>query len=323
MIWRRDPNGMAADYPQTNGRLLASAAATLATWHAIANNGMAPVLASCATTLAFSLWSPGLGQAAFCGSFAGMSTAGTFQSTLLAGALTAGLFEVIVHREDRWLGLGGRLGVIAFLGTNLSNMFYGTASHGLLWSSVPRSFAAWKAVFYQSRWQYAMLCGALGSVATIALREIAEDAKNVDNDMKDPIRAATAIGVVSSLLVGVCGWLDNFGSLLIFGGALVGKSLPSRLLKGVVPGKSGLKRSLPSALEIVLWYGAAGALGGLVHAMTVPLHWWTGGVWGGKTGTCAFVGVLLFRFLEKIVYLIRDILGLTSGSEDLMDSIEN
>eukprot|EP00980_Cylindrotheca_fusiformis_P021716 scaffold8541_cov70-Cylindrotheca_fusiformis.AAC.1 len=320
MISWRDPKGMAGDYPDTVMRLAASGLATLATWHAIANNAVAPVLASCATTLAFSLWSPGLGQAAFCGSFAGMSSAGSLSSTMTVGAIAAGLFELIVHRENKWLGLGGRLGFIAFLAANLSAAIHRQA-HG--WLNIPRSLGAWKAAFNASPWQYAMLCGAIGSVATIALREIAENAKHLDNDMKDPIRAATAVGIVSSLLVGVNGLeLDNFGSILVFGGAFTGMSLPSRLVKGVVPGKD-ITRGLPGALEILLCYAVAGALGGLIHAMTIPLKWWTGGIWGGKAGTCAFVGVLIFRFFEKIVYSIRNALGMTSGSEELLDSIED
>jgi hypothetical protein len=312
MIWRKkDPKGMPVDFPGTKTRLVATIIATLATWHSIAINQMNPVLASSATTLAFSLWSPGLGQAAFCGSFAGMSSAGSFASTLTAGAITAGLFELAIHRGNKWLGLGGRLGFVAFLATNMAAYLFG-APHSML--DIPISLKEWISILKASPYLYSIACGALGSVATIVLREIAENATNEDNDMQDPIRAAAAIGVVSSLLVGVGGWLDNFGSLLVFGGAFTGMSLPSRLLKGVIPGRK--KRNPPGAIAIVLWYAAAGALGGLIHALTIPLQWWSGGIWGGKAGSCAFGGVLIFRAFEKCVYWVRDRMEWTSEFED-------
>ena len=47
-------------------------------------------------------------------------------------------------------------------------------------------------------------------------------------------------------------------------------------------------------------FALAGALGGVVHGATIDWNVWAGG-WGGKAGTCAFIGCLAFRFLSKIV----------------------
>lgn len=120
MVWKtKDPKGVAMDFPKTKARFVAMILATLFTWHGIVVHSMNPVLASAATTLLITMWSPGLGQAAFCGSFAGMSSVGTYASTSLVALLNAILFEIVVHRENKWLGLGGRLGFIAFVASNI------------------------------------------------------------------------------------------------------------------------------------------------------------------------------------------------------------
>jgi hypothetical protein len=306
MIWpKKDPNCMATDYPQTKSRCVSSILATLATWHAISHSKISPVLASSTATLVMSLWSPGLGQAAFCGSFAGMSCAGSLGSTLTAAVITSLLFELWIHRQKKWLGLGGRLGLVAFLSTNFVAWLHGNPAV----LEIPKSLASWNAVFKSSPYFYAMTCGALGSMATIILREQAETSSNQGNDLNDPVRAAATIGAVASLMVGVWG-LDKFGALVAFGGAFTGMSLPSRLLKGVIPGRK--QRNLPNAFAIVTSYGAAGAMGGLIHALTIPLNWWSGGVWGGKAGACAFGGVLVFRMLEDIVFQFQEIMGYAS-----------
>ncbi|CAJ1946107.1 unnamed protein product [Cylindrotheca closterium] len=329
MIWKPiDPKGMAMDFPKTKTRFVATILATLLTWHGIVAHQMNPVLASAVSTLVITMWSPGLGQAAFCGSFAGMTSGGTLISTSLIALLNAILFEVVVHRENKWLGLGGRLGMIAFVASNIVADVLLSKPHAML--QVPMSLPQWWSILQKSPWKYSMVCAAIGSVATIVLREVAENASNIDNDLRDPIRAAAVIGLIASLSQGM-GFgdyykLDNFGSLLVFGGAFTGMSLPSRLLTGVVPvagdnnddynssttegqQQQQQQRKPPGAYSIVLWYAVAGALGGLVHALTIPLNWWTGGIWGGKAGTCAFAGVCLFRGLEKMVYTLRQSLG--------------
>ena len=67
-------------------------------------------------------------------------------------------------------------------------------------------------------------------------------------------------------------------------GSFVGMSLPSRLVHG--RRRSDDPISLPL---LVSAYATAGALGGIVHGITIDLGFWPGG-WGGKAGSCAFVG---------------------------------
>ena len=66
------------------------------------------------------------------------------------------------------------------------------------------------------------------------------------------------------------------------------------------------KRNPPNAPAIIICYALAGALGGLIHAASIGVKWWSVPAgWGGKAGTCAFAGVAIFRGIEKIVYAIR------------------
>jgi uncharacterized membrane protein len=64
---------------------------------------------------------------------------------------------------------------------------------------------------------------ALGSVATIALREASDD-----STAADPIHAAALIGLLAALVVVFGGFMD-MGASAAYGGAFVGMSLPSRL----------------------------------------------------------------------------------------------
>ena len=205
--------------------------------------------------------------------------------------------------------------MIAFVANNIVADVLGRP-HAMI--QVPLSLRQWWSVLLKSPWKYGMICGAIGSVATIVLREVAENAPNIDNDLRDPVRAAAVVGLFASLSVGLglgANTLDNFGALLVFGGTFTGMCLPSRLLTGVVPGDKykntadKKERKAPGAKSIVFGYAVAGALGGLIHALTIPLNWWTGGIWGGKAGACAFAGVCLFRGLEKILLTVRESLG--------------
>eukprot|EP00957_Ditylum_brightwellii_P038818 2933969-Ditylum_brightwellii.AAC.1 len=145
-------------------------------------------------------------------------------------------------------------------------------------------------------------CSAAGSVATIALREASDD-----KAAADPVRAAAVVGILSALLVGIGGFTDT-GALAAYGGAFAVMSLPSRLMNGIIPGKKPAGGSTevkaPSAVKLILSFAVAGALGGLVHGITLGWGWWLGG-WGGKAGSCAFAGVLLYRGLEKITRGLR------------------
>ena len=73
-----DPKGMAPDYPLALGRIAITIAATVLTWHCHVNSAgkYSNVMASSALTLIASMcFDRRLGQAAFCGTFAGMSDA--------------------------------------------------------------------------------------------------------------------------------------------------------------------------------------------------------------------------------------------------------
>jgi hypothetical protein len=313
----RDPKGMAPDYPKTKSRLAVTILATWITWQAHnynCGNSCGSVLASSAATLAASLWSPGLGQAAFAGSFAGMSSIGVLansKETLLAGGVTAALFEVLIHRQNKFLGLGGRLGFLAFLAVNIVTVacgrvsaFPASAAVGVplpLFSSSKTSVASFLAAIRSAPLLTAAVCGAAGAVATIVLRESAE---GKSSDMADPVRASAVIGLVAALLIGFRKDYSEFGALMAFGGSFTGMSLPSRLVKGVYPG--GKRRSNPWPATTILCFATAGALGGLIHAATIGLKWWSVPAgWGGKAGTCAFAGVLVFRGIEKVIVSIR------------------
>ena len=312
----RDPKGMPPDYPKTKSRLAVTVLAAFFTWQAHnCGKTCGPVLASSAMTLVASLWSPGLGQAAFAGSFAGMSSLGVMSSwkdILLAGSVTAGLFEIFIHRQNKCLGLGGRLGFIAFVATNLVTLLVNNGSFSALFPTgaagavgLPfvggTTMSTFLAAIQSGPLITAAICSALGAVATIVLRESAEGASD---DMSDPVRASAVVGLIAALLIGIHGSYSDFGALMAFGGSFTGMSLPSRLVKGVYPG--GKKRSVPRPSTTIFCFAAAGALGGLIHAATIGLKWWSVPAgWGGKAGACAFGGVLVFRGIEKIVYAIR------------------
>ena len=301
----RDPKGVAPDYPQTKSRLVVTILATILTWQAHNAGLCSSVLASCATTLAASLWSPGLGQAAFIGSFTGMSSVGVLpgiKETLLAGSVTAALFEIIIHRQNRWLGLGGRLGFLAFIATNTVAFMGGVTPFptGSVAFSL-KTMKVWWETFCTGPLLLGAMYGALGSVATILLREAAEGGSD---DMSDPIRAASVVGILSALLVGIHASYTPFAALLMFGGSFTGMSLPLRLCKGVIPGRK--KRRQPWISSVLACFALSGALGGIIHAGSLGVDWWsTPAGWGGKAGASAFGGVLIFRAIEKIIHATR------------------
>ncbi len=107
----RDPKSFAKDFPQAAARVSITILATLLTYVAHTNQRCGPVLASAGATLAASLVAPGLGQAAMCGTFSGMSSTAILPSVhwaLGAGVLTSVLYEVLIHARNAALGLGGR-----------------------------------------------------------------------------------------------------------------------------------------------------------------------------------------------------------------------
>ena len=140
---------------------------------------------------------------------------------------------------------------------------------------------------------------AVGSVATIVLREASDDSAAAD-----PVRASAVIGLTGALLL-----QDKAAALAVYGGSFVGMSLPSRLVHGVLPGKvkeGGVPTS--TVASILAAFAVAGALGGFVHGATIDGGFWPGG-WGGKAGTCAFIGCLLYRGVAKAVAAMKGQIG--------------
>lgn len=88
-------------------------------------------------------------------------------------------------------------------------------------------------------------------------------------------------------------------------------SLPSRLLRGVVPGKRP-RRNPPAAATkssigaLLASFTVTGALAGLLHGLSLQLGWFTSPAgWGGKAGACAFLGVALFRAGQRAASWLR------------------
>jgi hypothetical protein len=232
------------------------------------------------------------------------------KETLLAGSLTAGLFETMIHRQNRWLGLGGRLGFLAFIATNVVAFTSGVTPFPTGSASL-KTMKVWWTAFCAGPLLSGAMYGALGSVATIILREAAE---GDSDDMADPIRAASVVGILSALLVGIHTSYTPFAALLMFGGSFTGMSLPLRLCKGVIPGRK--KRSQPWVSSVLACFALSGALGGIIHAGSIGVDWWSNPAgWGGKAGASAFGGVLIFRAIEKIIHSIL----LKVGGEDKVE----
>jgi hypothetical protein len=250
------------------------------------------VLASSAITLIFgSFLKKSLSQAAFCGTFAGMSSRAvipTWQGAVGLGALTSILFEWLIHKNNLFYGMGGRLSVIAFIATNivaaLINVPTGMSmsSFQSLLSSLKRTtlirFACWHA---------------LGSVATILLRQ----AINIPI-FACPYRASAVVGLIGALFLE-----DYYSALALYGGSFVGMSYPHMLF--VKSKKYSSKFHSESLISLIFSFGIAGAFAGLIKGATNDLNYWTGG-WGGKTGSCAFIGCIMFRSLFRACSAIRE-----------------
>lgn len=286
----RDPKGMSPDYPLAAARIGITIASTYFTWYA--QGQYSNVMASSAFTLICSmLFDRRLGQAAFCGSFAGMCSSGivpTAEVALQLGALTAFLFEMIIHYWNAFLGIGGRLGMTAFLATSAIAAKSGVST-GIQASTMTLNSLTKASIYPMALWH------AIGAIATIVLREVSDD-----NAAADPVRASAVVGLTGGLLL-----KDKTAALALYGGSFVGMSLPSRLMQGILPEK-GTPRPFTVA-SILFAFGVSGALGGLVHGITIDWNMWPGG-WGGKAGSCAFIGCLLFRLLSKTISTIRELL---------------
>jgi len=283
----RDPKGMSPDYPLAAARIGITIASTYFTWYA--QGQYSNVMASSAFTLICSMmFDKRLGQAAFCGTFAGMCSTKiipTYELALTLGAVTSLLFEVLIHYRNDLLGIGGRLGATAFLATSIVAAATGVTT-GFKVSSIALSSLKKSTILPMALWH------AAGSVATIILREVSDDSAAAD-----PVRASAVVGLAGALLL-----KDKTAALALYGGSFVGMSLPSRLMQGIMPEK-GVPKPF-TVLSILTAFAAAGALGGIAHGATINWKMWPGG-WGGKAGTCAFVGCVIFRMFSEILSSIR------------------
>ena len=282
----RDPPGVASEFPLLMTRILVTCLSSMGTWYLSLYNGYSAVLASSALTLLVSTClDRRLGQAAFCGSFAGMSgghIAPNLSIALLLSVLASASYEVLIHINNFCLGIGGRIGATAFLATSIVAKYQGVRMVGKklrrgLWSSSSgvSSVAVSMILFHM-----------LGAVATIFLRESSDDSAAAD-----PVRASSVVGLIGALFL-----KDPTAILALYGGSFVGMSLPSRLMYGNAPGNA--RPGQPqSAVGLLTSFAGAGAIAGLIHALTIHSGYWTGG-WGGKAGLCAFAGCWVCRGIQ-------------------------
>ncbi|KAL7550720.1 hypothetical protein ACHAWF_013935 [Thalassiosira exigua] len=289
----RDPVGVSSEFPLLVTRIGVTVLSTSATWYLHLFNGYSPVLASSAMTLLVSTClDRRLGQAAFCGSFAGMSgghLAPNVSMALMLGAMTSASYEVLIHIKNFCLGIGGRLGAAAFVATAALAKYQGVAfvgrkmRRGMWKSGAGPSGVVTTMVLYH----------VLGAVATIFLRECSDD-----SGAADPVRASSVIGLLGALFLE-----DPAATLALYGGSFVGMSLPSRLMYGNAPGRA--RPGWPqTALKLFGSFAGAGAFAGLIHATTIHYGYWNGG-WGGKAGLCAFAGCWVYRGFGNAIDFIR------------------
>lgn len=290
----KDPRGITPDYPLTVTRIAITVAACYLTWFAQAE--YSNVLASSALTLICSMvFDKRLGQAAFCGSFAGMCSTAVIPTKNLAlvlGLVTSFFYEILIHGGNAFLGVGGRFGATAFLATSvvafrtgirtgLGRYAFAGGSRALKlsalnWENTLLPWAVWHAV---------------GSVATLVLREVSDD-----STAADPVRASAVVGLTAALLLP-----DKTAALAVYGGSFTGMSLPSKLMS-LSP--SSRRLTITNVISLLLTFAVAGAFGGIVHGATIDWKIWTGG-WGGKAGLCAFVGTMAYRTISGILASIR------------------
>ncbi|KAL9190163.1 hypothetical protein ACHAXT_007374 [Thalassiosira profunda] len=287
-----DPLGESSEYPILVTRSAIVVLSTLATWYLHLFNNCSPVLASSAVTLLVSTFvDRRLGQAALCGSFAGMSgghLAPNLSMTVGLGGLASVSYEVLVNMNNFCSGIGGRLGATAFLATSIVAKYSGVKMLGRklrrgLWKSGagPSSILVTMVLFH-----------ILGSIATIFLRESSDDAAAAD-----PVRASSIVGLLGSLFL-----KDPMAVLALYGGSFVGTSLPSRLIHGNTSAEAKVRQS-QTAASLFASFAGAGAIAGLLHAVTIHYGYWNGG-WGGKAALCAFAGCWVYRGFGNTLQLL-------------------
>jgi hypothetical protein len=257
---------------------------TLATF--VLNNvgNIGPIPASSAVSLAAALGLPEkFALAVMCGSFAGMVRFAVVPSILAGGLLgvcCAGMLRLFDSKG--WLvGCGGRLGFVAQVACTMQ--FVARGSWGLLAASPATPSVA--ALVNPSLYAPGRLLSSFTQLPSIILSTIAggifmRSWKQVLGQSSKPVvkRIGSSVGAV-----GATGLL---GSALIpaaagpiFCGSFIGMSAPGKL---------------PTLTSLV---GACAMAGACQVAMTGVLL----GGWGGKLGTAALLGVVLYRGLTHLI----------------------
>ena len=323
----RDPKGMANDYPIRIVRIAMTILSTWGTWYianhklpaslglgvytTILSNPPSAVLVSTALTLFGSgCVDRRLGQALYCGSLAGMSSSlavlPNWQYAVGLGTLTSMMYEVFIHSQNVFMGIGGRLGATAFLATSIMHAAISTPKIGVIVSaaasaassiisSIPKSVPS--VLNYLQKDAVALICSPLvlwysvGAVTTYVLRQISDDTK-----LADPIRASALIGLIGAIFFHNYYKQPQEVVLALFGGTFVGMTLPSKLLQGFNYG-----RPLTKLVRLLATFATAGAMGGIINGIMTNT-WATTTSWGGSTvGFCSFMGVMLFRGISSVM----------------------
>ena len=283
------------EYALAFARISLTITSTVATWncHAREDAVYSSVVASSAVTIVVCMcFDRRLGQAAFCGTFAGMSgpdVVPNINAAIWLASLTSILYEVVIQYYDAFLGIGGRLGVTAMVATSIVAAAQGVST-GVTASVISLTALKSRTLVLTPLWY------AVGSLATLLLRQISDDSA-----AKDSVRASAVVGLIAALLI-----RDEAVALAIYGGSFSGMSLPTRLMHGMLPGDNEAERDLeetsasfphaepPSIIANAIAFGIAGAFGGIIHGIIDVFGFWPGG-WGGKAGSCAFIGCLIYR----------------------------
>jgi len=338
-------------------------ASTYFTWYTQKN--YSNVMASSAITLLVTLiisnihnnnnnYYTSLSNAVFCGTFAGMSSKAIIPSTnsaLLLGTMTSVLYEGMIQYRNQFVGLGGRLGLMAFVSTWMVVAFMkspctspSTVSVAAVASAIsnfklnPLSWSTTTNILPMVFWHI------VGSIMTLYLRTkrtttstSTSDERRVVSMAMDPVRAAAVVGMIGALLLQD----HKTAALALYGGSFVGMSAPSRLCSipsihnhknsdknsgGGGGGSSGAGAGAGGVVAPSSWlgFGIAAALAGVVHGITMDWGLWMGG-WGGKAGACAFVGCVLYRcWVACWISVLRVVVGvgMRRGGKDRPPAVE-
>ena len=269
-------------------RIGCSSAASATTWALVAHCGLGSVASSSVVGLAAGLTLPTpLATAAFCGTFAGMSSrviAPRITDAAVLGGAAAAILAALDASNTRLLkGVGGRLGTVAALTVLVS--VAATAelrAAGLLWvPSLAAAAAAPKALLptvgatvlgsaATRLWARRLAALLLVSTTSTLVAPSADSRREaLARRFSNPVASASVVGLFSSLALGPT---RSALAASVFAGTFVAMSAPDTL----------------ASTRAIL--GAA-ALAGFAQAGLAAVC--VGG--GGKLGAAAAIGVLLLR----------------------------